>query len=463
MRRGRNVFRLSLASRLSAGYAALSLLLLVSVLGVFYWRVERHLKEEHQHLLAELIRTLSVLPLDELRVLAQWGREAPGPDGALFAPGRYGFRLQSPSGVPIVETPGMQRLSELFPRHQMVPEGLEAEPRSAASGIYVVLGWRMRPIQGSEEALLVVALDVTEDVQVLGELRVAAFLLGVLAAIGAVVLGRVVATMGLSPLHRLTAELTQLSAGSLGSRLAEHEYPHEVCHLVRAFNELLARLEQAFADLSAYSANLAHELRTPLAALRGEVEVALLGERGEEEYRSVLETLLEELERLARLVEKLLFLARADRRETALHRERLDLRAEANGVLEFFASLAEEKGARLLLEGEGEAFADRDLFRQALANLVSNALEHLSAGGTVRVRVEPRDGGALVTVRDDGCGVDPRVLPFLFQRFPPPSTRRGMGLGLAIVRSIVELHGGHVAASSEPGKGTEIRLWFPRP
>jgi two-component system heavy metal sensor histidine kinase CusS len=191
------------------------------------------------------------------------------------------------------------------------------------------------------------------------------------------------------------------------------------------------------------------------------MEVALLGNRTEAEYRAVLESALDELDRLARLVEKLLFLCRADRGEMALQKRWLALEGEAKAVLEFYRPLAETQDVSLVLEGEGQAFVDRDLFRQALANLVANALQHVSAGGTVRVRVSQDEGRSVVTVADDGCGIDPEIMPFLFQRFPPIPRRKGSGLGLAIVRSIVELHGGGVTIASANPRGTEVRLWFP--
>lgn len=453
----------SMAARLTGLFVLLAVVLLGAVLVTFYWRVEHHLREEHQHLLVEVANTLGSLPVEQLRNRVGLER-ASLPEGktALFAPNRYGFRLQAKTGEILVESPGIAELPAAI-WSQLPTTGLgghNTKPQPIAPGRFVVAGWRPYAMPGSAEGLLFVALEVSEDVELLQDLKNTALGLVIFGVVSATVLGLLGARRGMAPLRQLTADVQRLSASDLHVRVGETQYPQELRRLVQAFNGLLERLEKAFGDLASYSANLAHELRTPLAVLRGEIEVALLGNRSEAEYRAVLESALDELERLARLVEKLLFLCRADRGELALQKRWVALETEAKAVVEFYRPLAEAQNVTLVLEGQAQALVDRDLFRQALANLVANALQHVSAGGTVRVSVR-QDGGSWVRVADDGCGIDPKVMPFLFQRFPPIPRRKGSGLGLAIVRSIVELHGGNVTISSSPSRGTEVRLWFP--
>lgn len=454
----------SMAARLTGLFVFLSVVLLGAVLVAFYWRVEHHLHEEHQRLLAEVANTLASVPVEQLRNRVGLERASlPKGKPALFAPNRYGFRLQAKTGKVLVETPGMNELpATVWPQLPAAgPGGHNTHPQAIAPDRFVVVAWRPYAMTGDAEGLLLVALDVSEDVDLLRDIRNSSLVMVVLAVGSATLLGLLGARKGMAPLRQLTAEVQHVSASDLQVRVADHHYPQELRSLVQAFNGLMERLEKAFGDLASYSANLAHELRTPLAVLRGEMEVALLGNRTEAEYRAVLESALDELDRLARLVEKLLFLCRADRGEMALQKRWLALEGEAKAVLEFYRPLAEAQDVSLVLEGEGQAFVDRDLFRQALANLVANALQHVSAGGTVRVRVSQEEGRSVVTVADDGCGIDPEIMPFLFQRFPPIPRRKGSGLGLAIVRSIVELHGGGVTIANANPRGTEVRLWFP--
>ncbi|MFN3412889.1 MAG: heavy metal sensor histidine kinase [Thermoanaerobaculum sp.] len=454
----------SMAARLTGLFVFLSVVVLGAVLLAFYWRVEHHLHQEHQRLLAEVANTLASVPVKELRNRVGFEQASPAKGkAALFAPNRYGFRLQAKTGKVLVETPGMSELpAGVWPP---LPAGdlggHNTNPLAIAPDKFVVVAWRPYAMTGDARGSLLVALDVSEDVELLRDIRNSSLVMVVLAVGSATLLGLLGARKGMVPLLRLTAEVQHVSASDLQVRVADHHYPRELRSLVQAFNGLLERLEKAFGDLASYSANLAHELRTPLAVLRGEIEVALLGNRTEGEYRAVLESALDELDRLARLVEKLLFLCRADRGEMALQKRWLTLEAEAKAVLEFYRPLAEAQAVSLVLEGEGQAFVDRDLFRQALANLVANALQHVSAGGSVRVRVGQEEGRSVVTVADDGCGIDPEIVPFLFQRFPPIPRRKGSGLGLAIVRSIVELHGGGVSIASATPQGTVVRLWFP--
>lgn len=346
----------SMAARLTGFFVLLSVMLLGAVLATFYWRVEQHLHEEHQHLLAEVAGTLASLPVEQLRSRAGLER-ASLPEGktVLFAPNRYGFRLQARTGEVVVESPGMAELPAAI--WSQLPRtgagGYNTKPQPVAGGRFVVAGWRPYRFAGDAEGRLFVAMDVSEDVELLQDLKHTGFGLVILGVVLATFVGLAGARKGMVPLRRLTTEVQRFSPSDLQLRVEEKNYPQELRSLVQAFNGLLERLEKAFGDLASYSANLAHELRTPLAVLRGEIEVALLGHRSEGEYRAVLESALDELDRLARLVEKLLFLCRADRGELALQKRWLALETEARAVLEFYRPLAEAQNVTLVLEGQG--------------------------------------------------------------------------------------------------------------
>jgi two-component system heavy metal sensor histidine kinase CusS len=207
-------------------------------------------------------------------------------------------------------------------------------------------------------------------------------------------------------------------------------------------------------------------LRTPLTSLLGRTQVMLLHERSAEEYREALESSVEEIERLSRLVVDMLFLAQADSAHAALEREEIDLRHEVETLFEFFAIGCEERGVALRVHGEARACGDRGMLRRALSNLLSNAIRHSPDGARVDVTLERGANEARATVTDQGAGIAPEHLPRVFDRFyraDPSRTRDsgGTGLGLAIVKSIVTMHGGTVSASSDPRKATSFTISLP--
>jgi two-component system heavy metal sensor histidine kinase CusS len=231
---------------------------------------------------------------------------------------------------------------------------------------------------------------------------------------------------------------------------------------------MLDRLEDSFDRLSRFSADLAHELRTPVTNLRGEVEVALGKPRSPEEYREVLGSCLEETVRLAGIIDSLLFLARAESAGAQIRRERVDVGRELSVVCDFYEAAASERGVSLHIAPRGEVAADvdRTLLQRALGNLVENSLAHTPAGGSVTLSAERREAAVRIDVADTGSGIAPEHLPRLFDRFYRVDHSRsagkgGTGLGLAIVKSIAELHGGLARVESVPGQGTRVVLLLP--
>jgi two-component system, OmpR family, heavy metal sensor histidine kinase CusS len=234
--------------------------------------------------------------------------------------------------------------------------------------------------------------------------------------------------------------------------------------LVSAFNGMLLRLAKSFAQLTQFSADLAHELRTPINNLMGETEVALARSRNADEYREILESNLEEYGRLSRIVETLLFLARAENTEIPLRTARPDGRAELEAVCSYHEALDDEKGIRLVCRGQGFLHADAQLFKRVPSNLLLNALQHTPTGGEICLSLHPaNDGSAEVIVQDTGCGIAAEHLPKMFDRFYRVDSARseeGTGLGLTIVKSIMDLHCGSLVIDSTLGKGTVVKLPF---
>lgn len=271
------------------------------------------------------------------------------------------------------------------------------------------------------------------------------------------VLAWTAARRGLEPIRRIAALAQGISASRLGERLPLDTVPPELSDLVSALNAMLARLENSFRRLSDFSSDLAHELRTPVANLVTETEVALSRTRSADEYREVLYSNLEEYSRLSRMIGDMLFLAKADHGLIVPRQETVDLAAETQGLFAFYEALAEEREVALALEGAGSIAGDRLMIRRALSNLLSNALRYAPRGKSVTVRIEALPAGETrLTVENPGDDIAAEQLPRLFDRFFRLDTSRqktseGTGLGLPITRSILEAHQATINAFSANG------------
>lgn len=315
------------------------------------------------------------------------------------------------------------------------------------------------PFPEPEPLQAVVALDVSHHVHFLDQVRLHLWLGVALAAAFAGLLGWVAARQGLAPLKRIIHTARRLSAEQLGERIDARDAPRELRELAEAFNGMLDRLEASFRRLSEFSADIAHELRTPVSNLMTETQVALSRRRSADEYRETLHSNLEEFDHLARMIGDMLFLAKADNGLLPRPAESVRLEAEAEALVEFYEALAEEKGVRLQITGAVSAPGDRLMLRRALSNLLSNAIRHTSPGGTVEIRLEAVDAEATMAVSNPGPAIPPEALPLLFERFHRIDVSRasqgeGAGLGLAITRSIVEAHRGRIEVQSLGGLTT---------
>jgi two-component system, OmpR family, heavy metal sensor histidine kinase CusS len=309
------------------------------------------------------------------------------------------------------------------------------------------------PFPRPEPLHALVALDVSHHAHFLGQVRLHLWLGVALAAAFAALLGWLAARQGLAPLNRVVATARHLSAAQLGKRIDARDAPMELRELADAFNGMLDRLETSFQRLSDFSADIAHELRTPVSNLMTETQVALSRSRSADEYREVLHSNLEEFDRLARMIGDMLFLAKADNGLLPQPAEPVHLDAEAEALVEFYEALAEEKGIRLQITGAATVHGDRLMLRRALSNLLSNAIRHTQTGGTVAIRIAALEGEATLAVSNPGPPIPLERLSQLFERFHRIDASRsghgeGAGLGLAITRSIVEAHGGSIGVES---------------
>lgn len=296
-------------------------------------------------------------------------------------------------------------------------------------------------------------LDITHHQHFLDQMQRLIWLCVGLSALATALLGAWVARRGLRPLRQMTGVARQVSAQSLTARLPLDGTPTELRELAEAFNAMLARLEDAFARLSAFSADIAHELRTPLSNLLTQTQVTLGQPRELAEYREALHSNLEELQHLAQMVGDMLLLAKADNGLLQTRREPLALEAELTALADYFAPLAEDAGVNIRIDTAGMVTADRALLRRALSNLIDNALRFTPADGELHLRAT----AARIEVANQGPEIPAELRERLFDRFyrADPARREGgaehAGLGLAIARSIVQAHGGTIRCESEGG------------
>lgn len=288
-------------------------------------------------------------------------------------------------------------------------------------------------------------------------------LLLLLVALGA----GLVARMGLAPLRRLNKVAASIGTRSLDQRLTVDGLPAELADVALEFNRMLQRIDDGYRQLQDFAGDLAHEMRTPVATLVGRTQVALSHGRSADELREVLEGNGDELERLARLISDMLFLAQADHEAVKIQLEPVDLAAEAQRVAEYIGVVAEEKNVALQVQGSAPAIAaDRLLVQRAITNLLSNAVRHASARSRVEVALEAGADAVTLSVANRGETIAPEHLDRIFERFWRGDTGRarregGTGLGLAIVRSIMKAHGGSIRVQSGAGR-TTFTLEFPR-
>lgn len=305
----------------------------------------------------------------------------------------------------------------------------------------------------------VLAMDVSADDALLRDLAVALLLSSIAGVLLIALAGLLLVRLGLAPLRSLVDQTRQLTPETLGRRLECTGQPEELQPLVEQFNELLARLEAAYEQIRAFNADVAHELRTPLATLIVSSELALRGPQGSGTLHDALASNLEELNRMAAIVNDMLFLSRADRGDRARRQHVVSLATLAAEVVAFHEPALDEAALRCEVVGDAHGQFDAPLLRRALSNLLGNATRFARHGSVVRIEIATppgTPGRVTIAVANEGETVDPAFLPRLFDRFYQAGPTRGSaglnhGLGLAIVAAIARMHDGRPFATSQRG------------
>ena len=445
----------SLTARLAALFAALTACLLVLVAVLFGRMLDAHFQELDAH---DLHGKLTLIRN------ALQASSAPPLSSTPFAVLDQSFVGHENVGVLLRDTEG-RVLHVIHPEHFTPAQQAGARLADAANewtvdghphrGLAVRIDLPTAAV-GSEAIDVLVALDLSHHAHFLATVRKATWAGVALAALVAALFGWFAAHRGLAPLRRVTDTARRLSARQLDQRLAVDDAPLEVRDHLDAFNGMLARLEAAFQRLVDYSADIAHELRTPISNLMTQTQVALSRPRTTDEYQDILASNLEEYERIARMVSDMLFLAKAEGNTLAHAGESIDLAHETDALIDFYEALADERQVRIIRRGQASVHGDRLMLRRALSNLLSNALRHTPAGGEITIAIDADAIAVRMAVSNVGDPIDADQLERIFDRFHRGSTQRarhgeGAGLGLAITRSIVRAHGGEISAHSAEG------------
>jgi two-component system heavy metal sensor histidine kinase CusS len=461
--------RKSIAWMLSVWYAGSAFLLLAVGTGFLYFALARSFDRENTEYLTEKARTLETLLREHpgQQATVQWeveGESLAHPSIRVFS------RIVGSNGKVLVETAGMASdlPPDAFPEAvDLKTNAIETRDIQASTGRTYRLVATRTGGSGAEAGpyALQVAVDLTFEKDLLSGYRRQLWIVLGVGLIASILIGRRIAIQGLRPLGEISETVRRTRSTNLSEHVPLDRMPSEVQELASTFNDMLDRLGDSFERLSRFSSDIAHELRTPLNNLRGEIDLALSKRRSADEYIDLLGSLSEECEQLTRLIDSLLFLARAEQPAIQISREQLDIGRELQLVCDFYEAAAGDAGVHLTITApQNLRFQlDRTLFQRAIGNIVQNALAHTPSAGEVHIEARNGTGELLVTISDTGDGIPREHLARVFDRFyraDPARTRNkgGCGLGLPIVQSIARLHGGSVGIVSQVGRGTTVTL-----
>jgi two-component system, OmpR family, heavy metal sensor histidine kinase CusS len=465
--------RRTLAFRLTAGYAIAGLFLVFAATASLYLVLR-----------SELEKSTDLFLADKVHVIRTMLRERPEDWDALHeeielesAARKYEHfyvRLLDGRNQVLLMTPGMEEQLDLSkfnaPSHRQPEHAIPMKGKSGqmfrATSVSAQVG---SPPKANDTVQI--AIDISQKEELLARYRFWFWTLLTATSVLFPLVGYQVARQGIRPVEEMATTARHISSTNLRERIQTEGYRYELASLAATFNEMLDRLEESFERISRFSADIAHDLRTPVNNIRGETEVALVRARSVEEYREVIGSCLEEAVRLSELISDLLFLARAESPLTHLRREPVDVGQLLNGVREYYEASAADCGIVLSTAlGDTPVIGemDRTLIQRAVGNLVSNAVAHTPAGGCVVLGADAETAAIRIEVADTGAGIPAEALPRVFDRFYRVDSSRskasgGTGLGLAIVQSIMVLHGGKAEIASHPGQGTRVTLRVPIP
>ncbi|RKP43772.1 heavy metal sensor histidine kinase [Pararobbsia silviterrae] len=459
---------LSLTAR-TTWLVSLSALVIMSLLGCYLYQsaraaVENHAvtqaagRAEHYRHLIDDAYTVAQLEQRPMLFETMLGAEQ---DVLLFRrPGEAPFIHVNPAGIPVPKTlvavPVGEGLTRADVMHDVLPDGTPVIWAAATA----------KTNQGGDVVEVIAGHPMYHEQQMLDTYRARIFLAIGAAVVMSTVLGYLLVRSGLSPVREIAARASDITPKNLAVRLSVETAPLELRLLTQSFNAMLDRLADGYQRLQQFSADLAHEIRTPIGALIGTTQVTLGKTRDVDEYQAVLESNLEELNRLKNIAENILFLAHADHATLAVERVEIPIADELGRIADYFEGPADERGLRFEVDASGVMWAQPMMCRRAINNLVVNAVRYAREDTVIRLAGSQDAEGATVVVENDADAIAPEYLARLFDRFYRGDAARSQftesnGLGLAIVRAIMGLHGGTAKVSCPRADRIRFELRFP--
>lgn len=452
-------------------FYSLSTFILIAIISLFFYLgVINFLHEADRQFLNDEINIIkNILESNPNNVVALKQEVVDIPYSLKNSAYHYYIRILDKNKKTTIETPKINNVissNEFFAKVPLVRSAQWWQ--SNDGGQYLLMQSTIQV--GKENRLWIVqlALDVSYQQNVINEYRTKGIIVLFGGMFFSIIMGYLISRRGMRRLYELTDITKKITANALQQRIDPQFWPKELNELAAAYNQMLNRIEVSVSRLSAFSDDLAHELRAPITNLMGEMEVALSHNCSAKEYKQVMESNLEELNRLYQIVENLLFLARAENPQFDLQKELLNLREEINVMCRFYQAVADEKNIQLSCDGEALAYINSVMFRRMIGNILSNALKYSFAKSKINIKVKEIDNETVqITLIDTGMGIAEENLPNIFNRFYRTDDARaqftgGTGLGLAIVKSIVDLHGGTISVTSKVAKGTTIIITLPK-
>ncbi|PWU12701.1 MAG: hypothetical protein C5B49_15935 [Bdellovibrio sp.] len=470
----------SLARRLTFFSTISIVTLLMMAVGLVYFELSREFTSLDKGLLTSRMNTISIL-LSQTENQYFALRQRVEKEWYELNHEHILVRVLDPQGRVLSQTPHLDlEHSEILAQLQDLrdsPTDLPRRMETESGRVYQVRAFSVRTAQvptaptwisatGSDR--VEIALETTNEEAFLRSLRRLLVVMVIVSAFASLWIGPLVARLALKPARNFSTFVQRISSEHLEERLDPHQMPAEFGPLANTLNHMLDRLSGSFQRMATFSEGMAHEIRTPVNNLLGSMTVALSRERTPAGYRATLASGVEECERLKRIVDSLLFIARASDPREAVRKQELGALTELQQIVSFYEVSAEEAGIELHLETSAQTkiLADRTLLQRSIGNLISNSIRHSRAGGKIFIRAQQETNSVRIEVSDQGSGIPPEALPHLGERFfrvdhSRNKSQGGAGLGLLIVKSIVQIHGGEFKVESELERGTTIVLNFP--
>ncbi|WP_051516445.1 heavy metal sensor histidine kinase [Herbaspirillum sp. RV1423] len=450
----------SLTVRLTALFALASTAVLVGLGLLIISTVAKHFTDQDEQLLEKELQLIRM-------VVNERGADAITSTFGEALHNHPGFyvHISSLSGQALYSTLGNAAASMLAAAQSAVPGRSFAVPVGEHQEFQAIKA-RLKDDQSGRELQVIVAVDTEIHDHFMRNFQTTLVLYIAGSALIVVLLSWWAARRGLAPLRAMSDKVQAVSSHNFGERMSVEMLPIEIADLAAKLNAMLERLQRDFNRITNFSTDIAHELRTPITNLLTQTDVVLTQQRTNEAYRDILSSNAEELQRLARTISDMLFLAQTENGITLPSYERLSLQEEISELFDFYDALAEEKNVLMRLAGDASIRGDRLMVRRALSNLISNAMRYTPAAGTIAVSIDRSEKDISVHVENDGLEIPSEHLPHLFDRFYRADKARtkldsdSAGLGLSITKAIMRAHQGEVSVQSTQGK-TRFTLLFP--